>query len=196
VALLIALTQFGDPAVLLPLIAVMLSWLLFIRCPLGVAWWAVAVMLCAGSTAALKIFFFGCPPAPELHTPSGHTSLSTLVYGAITLASATETVRLRRLMIISAGAGFILAIAASRLLLSIHTALEIGVGLLIGSAALALFGQGYLRLRATQVPLLPLLMASTAIVLVTHGRELHAEELLHGISRYLQIRCSSARARY
>jgi membrane-associated phospholipid phosphatase len=189
-AWLIALTQFGDLAVLLPLTAVMLSWLLVIRFSGGAAWWTFAVVFCAGSTAVLKIFFYGCPLASDLHTPSGHSSFATLVYGAITLVSATETARVRRVMTIGAGAGFILAIAVSRLLLSVHSALEVGVGLVIGSAALALFGQGYLRLRAAQVWPPPLLIASAVVVFVLYGRELHAEELLRGISGYLQIRCS------
>ena len=39
-------------------------------------------------TALLKIAFYACPPADDMHSPSGHTGLSTLVYGAITLAAA------------------------------------------------------------------------------------------------------------
>ncbi len=187
---LIALTQFGDLAVLLPLTALILLWLLFMRRPQEAGWWAIAVVLCAGSTAVLKIFFYGCPPAPELHSPSGHTSLSTLVYGAITLVSATQNAGLRRLMTISVGAGFILAIATSRLLLDAHSAAEVEIGLLIGSAALALFGQGYLRRPAVQLWLTPLLTAGATVLLVLHGRELHAEEFLRGISGYLQIHCS------
>jgi len=187
---LIALTQFGDLAVLLPLTAVMLSWLLVIRSSWGAASWALAVVFCAGLTAVLKIFLFDCPFVPELHSPSGHSSLSTLVYGAITLVSANETTHLRRLMTIGGGTCLILAIAASRLLLSAHSALEIGVGLLIGSAALALFGRGYLRLRAAQAWLPPLLIASAVVVFVMYGRELHAEEVLRGISGYLEIRFS------
>lgn len=184
---LIALTQFGDLAVLLPLAAVVLLWLRFMRFPREAAWWAIAVVLCAGQTAVLKAFFYECPPAPELHSPSGHTGFSTLVYGAIALVSATETVGLPRIMTIGRGAGIILAIAASRLLLSVHSAAEVGVGLLIGSTALAVFGQSYMRRRAARVWLSPLLLASTAVVLVLHGRELHAEGFLHRISGSLAI---------
>jgi len=186
---LIALTQFGDLAVLLPLAAVMLLWLLFMRHSRDAAWWAIAVVLCAGSTAVLKIFFYACPPAPELHTPSGHTSLSILVYGAMALVSASETAGLRRLMTISGAAGFILAIAASRLLLNVHSTAEVSVGLLIGSAALALFGQSYMRRRAPKVWLSPLLVTGAAVILVLHGRELNAEESLRVASVYLQIHC-------
>jgi hypothetical protein len=43
---------------------------------------------------------------------SGHTSLSTLVYGAMTLVTANETGGVRRIMAISGGSGFILATGA------------------------------------------------------------------------------------
>jgi membrane-associated phospholipid phosphatase len=187
---LITLTEFGDVAVLLPLAAVMLSWLVCMRLRHGAAaWWVVAVALCAGVTAILKIFFYGCPPASDLHSPSGHTSLSTLVYGAITWVSASEGAGLRRMMILAAGAGLILAIAISRLLLHAHSAPEVGVGLTIGGGSLALFGQRYSRCRAAGVWLLPLLVASGAVALVTHGQQLRLEGFLHMITGSLAIRC-------
>ena len=112
-AKLVALTGFGDTAVLMPLAAVMLLWLLVMRSPRGAVWWAITVAFCVGMTALLKVSFYGCPPTPDLHSPSGHTSLSTLVYGAMALVTANETGGLRRIMAISGGIGFILAIAAS-----------------------------------------------------------------------------------
>lgn len=41
------------------------------------------------------------------YSPSGHTSLSTLVYGGITLVTAGDTVGVRRIIAIRAGTGFI-----------------------------------------------------------------------------------------
>jgi hypothetical protein len=165
-----ALTDFGDAAVLTPLAAVMLLWLLLNRCPRDAAWWTIAVAFCAGLTALLKISFYGCPPTPDLHSPSGHASLSTLVYGTMTLATASHTRGLSRMIAIGGGAGFILAIAASRLLLYAHSGPEVGLGLVVGTAALALFAQRYLRYRAAQVWLSPLFVTSGALLLVLHGR--------------------------
>jgi len=128
---LVALTGFGDTAVLMPLAAVMLLWLLVMRSPRGAVWWAITVAFCVGMTALLKVSFYGCPPTPDLHSPSGHTSLSTLVYGAMTLVTANETGGVRRIMAVSGGTGFILAIAASRLLLHAHSAAEVSVGLVM-----------------------------------------------------------------
>jgi membrane-associated phospholipid phosphatase len=186
---LIALTGLGDTAVLLPLAAVMLLWLLVNRSPRGAVWWAITVALCVGMTALLKFSFYGCPPEPDLHSPSGHTSLSTLVYGALTLATASETGAVRRVMAISVGTGFILAIATSRLLLHIHSASEVGAGLMIGTAALALFGSRYPRYRGKEMRLFPLFIAGGVLVSILHGRELRAEELLREIAGYFQIHC-------
>lgn len=184
-----ALTEFGDIAVLAPLAAVMLVWLLLMRSPRGAAWWAIAVVFCAGLTAITKVSFYECPPIPDLHNPSGHTSFSTLVYGAIALVTATESAGSRRLIIISGSAGFMLAIAASRLLLA-HSAPEVVWGLVIGIASLTLFGQGYIRCRAARVSLSPLLVAGGTLLLVLHGRQLDAQQLLHAIARYFRIHCS------
>ena len=70
-----------------------------------------------------------------MHDPSGHTSLSTLVYGALALAAASGRPGLRRLLVIGAGLGLILAIAVSRLLLDAHSVPEVGLGLCVTSAA-------------------------------------------------------------
>jgi hypothetical protein len=185
-----ALTDLGDIAVLLPLAAVMLLGLLLMRSPGGAAWWAIAVAFCAGLTAILKISFYGCPLTPDLHSPSGHTSFSTLVYGAMALVTATESPGLRRVITISGSAGFILAIALSRLLLFAHSAPEVGLGLVIGISSLTVFGQGYLRCRAARVWLSPLFVFGGVVLLVLHGRELDAEHFLHAIAEFLRIRCA------
>ena len=187
---LIALTELGDAAVLVPLMLVLLLWLLLMRSPRGAAWWAIAVAGCVGLTAVLKVSFFGCPPTPELRSPSGHTSFSTLVYGAISFVTAIESTGFRRVIAIGSGISLILAIAASRLLLFAHSASEIGLGLVIGTVALGVFSQSYLRHRATEAWLTLLFVAAGALVLVLHGGELDGEQVLHKIAGYLLIHCA------
>jgi membrane-associated phospholipid phosphatase len=187
---LIALTELGDAAVLMPLTMALLLWLLLMRSPRSAAWWAIAVAGCVGFTAILKVSFFGCPPFPELRSPSGHTSFSTLVYGAITLVTATESRGFQRAIAIGSGVSLVLAIAASRLLLSAHNTSEIGLGLGIGTAALGVFGQSYLRHRATEAWLTLLFVAAGALVLVSYGGELDGEQVLHKIAGYLLIHCA------
>lgn len=67
---LLAATDFGDTAVLMPLAALMLLWLLLGNLR-SAAWWGASVGFCVGLTALLKIFFIGCPPAYDLRIEGG-----------------------------------------------------------------------------------------------------------------------------
>src|ERR1700758_3823095 len=122
------ITDLGDLALLLPLIAVVTVWLISIRRPRVVLWWFIAVALCMGSTAVLKIYFFVCPPLIDLHSPSGHTSLSTLVYGALTLAVATVVGGWKRIAVMAAGTAFVVAIGISRVAIQAHSTVEVLLG--------------------------------------------------------------------
>jgi len=74
----------------------------------------------------------------------------------VRLADGAVGVEERRTITIGGGVCFILAIAVSRLLLYIHTPSEVGLGLVIGAAALPLFGQAYPRCPTAEVWLSPL----------------------------------------
>ena len=181
-----ALTDFGDAAIVLPLSAVMLVWLLRFHPRRAAVSWAVSVTLCLAGTAFLKILFYGCPPVSSLVSPSGHTSLSMLVYGAIAVVIAAEGRGWQRVTVLVAGAALIIGIAGSRLVLNKHSALEVGIGLLIGTLTLPLFAGGYLR-RSEERPLLSLVLPAIAVVAIFHGQELRAESFLHAISRHLHL---------
>jgi membrane-associated phospholipid phosphatase len=179
------LTDFGDLAVLLPLVAVVTVWLIATRQLRALSWWLIAVALCMGSTAALKIYFFVCPPLTDLHSPSGHTSLSTLVYGVLTLAVATVVTGWKRVAVMISGAAFIAAIAMSRVLVRAHSIPEITVGSMIGIAVLALFVSQFWPRRPREPRLQAMLVACVALMVMLNGEDLHAEDMLHAISHYL-----------
>jgi membrane-associated phospholipid phosphatase len=185
--ILISLTDLADLAVVLPLAITILFWLLAMRSPRAAVWWLIAVAICIGGTALLKIYFFSCPLVTELRSPSGHTSLGTLVYGTLILFTAGETEKWRRWAVIAIGALFILSIAVTRVLLHAHTMAEVVLGLFIGSVALIIFTQAYLRHRPVQRWFSPLFLVVAIIIFALHGHELRAEEFLHRISLYLGI---------
>src|ERR1700730_8285495 len=147
---------------MLPLAGIILLWLMSVRPRNGAGWWVAAVMLCAGGTALLKIYFFACPPTPELRSPSGHTSLSTLIYGTLILLVALEARRWQKVLVLGSGLALIVAIAASRVALSAHSAIEVGLGLAIGALALAVFARGYMRRPPVQA-LLPVLLLAVVL---------------------------------
>jgi membrane-associated phospholipid phosphatase len=186
------LTDCGDLAVLLPLVAVVAFWLIAIRQPRALLWWLIAVALCMAGTAAFKIYFFVCPPLTDLHSPSGHTSLSTLVYGTLTLAVAAVVTGWKRVAVVASGTIFIAAIGISRILIHVHSVPEVLLGSLIGVAALALFASQFWPRRPTELRLRTMLVACFVLMVMLNGHDLHAEDLLHTIGRYLNtagMRC-------
>jgi membrane-associated phospholipid phosphatase len=185
--LLVALTEFGDAAVLLPLAAMIFLWLLLSGTTRAAVSWIFSVLVCVAATAASKIFFWGCPPMSDLHSPSGHTGLSVLVYGTTALITAVEGGAWRPRIAVVGGVARILAIAVSRLLLDNHTVPEVIVGWVIGGVSVAFFGHRYWRLRPKNVQLTPLLLGMTMLALALHGTELRAEQLLHRITDSLRI---------
>ncbi len=179
-------TDFGDLAVLLPLSAVIFIWLFREASKRDAAWWALAAIVCMGGTALLKVLFFICPPVATLQSPSGHTSLSTLVYGCLVMLLAAQTQGWRRLTLVAAGLAFVGAIAVSRVLLGSHSLIEAGLGLAIGGAALAAFGGKSLLERSAHARLRPLVLGVALLVMVFHGQQLHAESLFRAIGVQLQ----------
>jgi membrane-associated phospholipid phosphatase len=178
-------TDFGDLAVLLPLVAVITIWLLAIRQSATLLWWVAAVALCIGSTAILKVYFFICPPLTDLHSPSGHTSLSTLVYGSLTLAIAAASAGWRRSAVVAAGAAFIAGIGISRVLIHAHSIREVVVGSIIGVIALALFAHRFWRHPPAEPRLRGLVVSAALLMVLLNGQALRAEDFLHAIGIYL-----------
>ena len=150
--------------------------------------WVIAVSLCVGATTLLKIYLYACPPQPNLVSPSGHTSLSVLIYGAIAVVIAAEQRLWSRAVIFFSGTGLIVAIAGSRLWLNAHTAPEVVIGIVIGVATLTLFADRYGRSRTEGVSLSPFILSVVMVTAILHGQELRAEAFLHAISNHLHLK--------
>ena len=114
--------------------------------------------------------------------------LQCLGVRAIALATAVHTRGLFRILAVAIGSTLILTIAVSRLLLEVHTFPEVGAGLIIGTLSLALFGRIYLQ--SARAEIWPLIVVAAILLTILHGQELHAEEFLHHITGYFDIRCS------
>jgi len=138
------ITNLGDAVVVLPVAALILLWLLDLAGQRIAVLWCCALLVAGGGTAFLKIYIDACTvPIAGLDSPSGHTGMSTLVYGGLALMIGAETASWRRLAVSAAGVAMIAVIALSRVLLGAHDVIEVVVGLLIGGTALALFARGY-----------------------------------------------------
>lgn len=116
------------------------------------------------------------------------TAMMTLLWLLLMLTWSRASWWAMRVLPIVAGAGLILGIAASRLLLAIHSTREVGVGLVIGIISLAFFGQGYVRGRQSSPRFV--LYSVAAGTLVSHGKTLQAEQLFRANPWYLHVHCT------
>jgi hypothetical protein len=115
------------------------------------------------------------------------SGLSVLVYGAITLIVTVRARGLRRAVAIGIGAGMVLTIAASRLLLEIHSLPEVSLGVVIGMVSLILFGSDLSAVPAGEG--VAAARHFRVLIALLHGQELHAEEFLHRVTGYLRVHC-------
>ncbi len=181
-----SLTNFGDAAVLLPVAAVMFLWLFSMVGRRQALMWGLALLVAGGGTALLKIFFFACgSPGAALESPSGHASMSTLVYGGLALVAGSESEAWPRVAAGAAGAALVVAIALSRVALGTHSVSEVAVGLVIGAAALGIFAHSYLAGRPVGRHVWPLFVAAAILAALLHGSSAGLEPVWHQIAAYL-----------
>jgi membrane-associated phospholipid phosphatase len=182
VDLYVWITDFGDTAVLLPVTVVVLIVLSWRGARQAARVWLGAIVLCVFAVTVLKIVCRTCAPhlsAWSVNSPSGHTAFSVVVYGALTVMFALgASTPAKRVAIAGAGAGSIVAIAATRLLLGFHTISEVAIGAAAGAVALAWFGWRYRGAPAAGATLMPIAIGTLLAALLAHGHRLPAETFL------------------
>jgi membrane-associated phospholipid phosphatase len=182
------LTDFGDSAVLLPLSAVVLIWLLATRSVGAAIWWLGVLIAFGAIIGGLKMLFFACPPAVDVRSPSGHTGFSLLVYGGIAaIIAAQRRSAWSRAGIMLATVALVVGIAISRVTLHMHSRTETLIGFLIGAAAVAVFIFGYRRTTTNRRMMTPLLFAVVLTAAIFHGASLNAETNLHTLGGWLDL---------
>ncbi len=178
------LTNLGDLAVLLPLSVVVLVWLLLWPRWDAARWWFLSVAFCGVATAILKVFYNACPEILSSN-PSGHTGLSVLVYGAISLLVSARNKNWQKIVLVLAGVSLALGIAISRVLIGAHSIAEIVIGIAIGAISLAIFVFGFRRSVAAKFPSWFLVVPSVSVVLLLNGYHLQAEDIFQFLGIYL-----------
>jgi membrane-associated phospholipid phosphatase len=165
-------TNFGDLAVLLPVAVIVAMGLLVKAGPRHVAIWLLAVGGCALTIALLKVTLC-CGGLPAIASPSGHTAMSTVVYGGLGFLIVGRRRRWQRAFATAFAALGVVGIAYSRVAVRAHTQEEVFVGLMIGSVFLLVL---ILLMRRQGVP--PQLekgagaitLAATCAALLLHGQ--------------------------
>lgn len=151
--LMSTLSVAGDSRLLLPLaLATALSWRR--RAPRAALAWCSALALACVAVAASKLAWLLFGIAIErvgFYGASGHSAVSAAVYPVVAYAIGLRTHPGLRWIAAFVGGLFAVAIAASRILLDLHSSVEVAVGLLVGATASAvvLLGWGHV-LRTTK----------------------------------------------
>ncbi|WP_448188416.1 phosphatase PAP2 family protein [Azospirillum sp. sgz301742] len=197
--LLNAITDLGDSALMLPL-AVTLAVVLWSQQSASAALaWIGALIPGLAAITALKLAGHACEKAlaiPTLVSPSGHAAFAAMVYGAAAVIVARHTAGAARWLAGLAATGLVATVAASRLLLDAHSAVEVVIGLTVGGATVTLFALLYRRLPpATVRSRGAAAAAGLAVLLIValHGERLHAESLIRTLAVELRTQVGVCR---
>jgi undecaprenyl-diphosphatase len=139
------LTDLGDPTLLLlgGLAIFFYLWSDDERRALAPSW-AVAFGLCVFLTITSKFAFYLIggkqPNSFTLRSPSGHVAIATGFYGCCALMLAAGRGQAERVLICVGTVMLVGMLAATRIMLGLHTAPEIAVGFAIGAFSLVVFG--------------------------------------------------------
>jgi membrane-associated phospholipid phosphatase len=87
--------------------------------------WSFAILGCAGVVGLLKLLLTACGPRPTFAgMPSGHTAMSTAIYGSLSRVIARSSPPVVRAVVYCGGIVLISGIGASRLVLRYHARLK------------------------------------------------------------------------
>lgn len=181
-----AITELGDAQVLLPVILVALAWFLIHRLWLTASYWLAAIGVAEVLAKVLKVVLHRQRPGlladgiERFSFPSGHATMSTVVFGFLALLLCGGVRAGLRNAVISSTAALVSLIALSRVYLGAHWLSDVLGGLAFGVAwiaalAIAYECQFHEKFRATglaAVMLMTVLIAGGVHVVSSHDADL------------------------
>ena len=179
------ITDFGDSAVTVPLALLILAFLVTAgqrRLALG---WALTIGGCAVVIGVLKLGFGACGhelTLVDITSPSGHTAMSTAVYGSLASLIGARLPPGQRRTILAAAAVAIIGIALSRVALHDHSPSEIAIGFVVGVVWVAVFRVALRRHTPPALPLGWILLSGGILVAVMHGTRWMIEPVVHRLA--------------
>ncbi len=179
------ITDFGDSAVTVPLALLIMVFLAAAGQRRLARDWVLAIGGCAAVIGALKLVFGACGhelTLVHITSPSGHTAMSTAVYGAFALLFGARLPSGQRRTVLIAAAVAIVGIALSRAALHDHSRSEIAVGFVVGIASVAVFRAALGRHPTSALPLGWILLSGGILVAVMHGTRWMIEPAVHRLA--------------
>ncbi len=187
-AVMVAITELGDTAVVVSVTIIMFLWLAWKRAWRTAIYWLVAIAGASALNTAIKVALHRARPSELLYSgwsafsfPSGHSTVDVVLYGFLAFLIAREFRPALRLSVALGAATLIFLIAFSRLYLGAHWLSDVLGSLAFGSAWLALLGLSYLRRQAERIePGGLLALGCTALVLAGgfHIYRSHAADIV------------------
>lgn len=184
---LVAVTELGDVQVVLPVILLALGWFVAHRFWRTAIYWLAAVGVAEALVKVLKLALHRPRPGAlydgieQFSFPSGHATLSVVVYGFLAFLLSVRASHRLRIFIVSATALLIGAIAWSRLYLGAHWMSDVLGGLSFGTAWIAALAVAYLYQRREALntrSLATVVLATFAIAATVHVATSHAVDLV------------------
>ena len=183
------ITNLGDAAVTLPLLATTIAYLFWRHWPRAAVLLGAYGAACALSLALLKVLFSSCFAAslmPSLHSPSGHTAMSAMTYCAIAGLTAKRLRHDRAMLAWGAALLLVGTIAVSRTTLLAHSPLEVMVGLVVGLSYTALFTRAVGPPPPSFLDAGWLLALAAAVLIITLGAHFQIESMLQEVAAGLR----------
>lgn len=176
--LMVAIAALGDGIVTIAVAAAVLVWLVWWRNGRGALYWVLAI---AGSSLIAAIMRqtlhtprpFGIE-ATAFSFPSGHVTVSTVLYGFLAVLVARELRPHWAAAVVAAASVVAVMIAFSRLYLGVHNFSDVAGGLAFGATWLLLLAVAYIRHRPSDVGAHGMLLSAVAAMAMAGG--LHVSE--------------------
>ena len=173
--LMVIVTELGDSVVIALVAVAVLAWLMWRRSWHAAWYWGAAVGFGQLAASMIKLLLQRPRPIADIYTgissysfPSGHATMSMVVYGFLAVLIARHLSSSRRWIVYALAALLIISISISRLYLGAHWFSDVLGGLSLGLAWVSLLGIAYVR-HPSPEPLPRSLPAVAMLVLVLTG---------------------------
>ncbi|MBC7707032.1 MAG: HAD-IC family P-type ATPase [Rhodoferax sp.] len=184
---MVGLTELGDVQVVIPVILIALGWFIAHRLWRTAIYWLAAVGVAEALVKVIKLTLHRHRPGAlyagivQFSFPSGHATLSVVVYGFLAFLLAVGAAQRFRVVIGSAAAILIFAIGSSRIYLGAHWMSDVLAGFSFGTAwitalAISYVYQGRQAIRPGRLAVA--VLAAFAIAATIHIATNHEADLV------------------
>lgn len=189
-AVMIAITELGDTAVVVAVTAGVFLWLAWKRAWRTAAYWLGAIAGASVLNTVIKVTLHRARPGELFYTgwsafsfPSGHSTVNMVLYGFLAFLIGRSLSPAWRLPLAFGAGSLIFLIAFSRLYLGAHWFSDVAGGLAFGTAWLTALGFFYLRKPSEPLGAPGLLIAGCATLALAGGINVYRHHALD-VERY------------